>query len=226
MEPPIETTRLGRLLGRLRTFYGRLPAPPREPFTLFVWEVLSVHSMPRKRDAALDGLKRLRALTPDAMWRIAQAKLEAAVGLAGPYPEHRLQALRMGVELFRRSPELPSLIKGPVPAALKALKPLPRMGEGGAYRMLLFAADHPVLPVDAPVSRVARRLGYGEEAADFKRTARSVRQAVARELTPAAPEYRQAYLYLSHHGRSACTEADPHCSVCPLAADCPSARIN
>ena len=38
--------------------------PPRDPFTLFVWEVLSGHSTPRKRDAALASLKRARALTP------------------------------------------------------------------------------------------------------------------------------------------------------------------
>ena len=33
--------------------------------------------------------------------------------------------------------------------------------------MLLFAADHAILPVDARVNRVGRRLGYGEPAGDF-----------------------------------------------------------
>src|SRR5678809_1590934 len=95
------------------------------------------------------------------------------------------------------------------------------MGEGGAYRMLLFAADHPVLPVDARVSRTARRLGYGEPHANFKRTARSIRQALASELPATAAAYRQAYLYLAHHGASTCTETDPHCGVCPLLSECP-----
>ena len=49
-------SRLEKLLVRLQTFYGALPAPPRDPFILFVWEVLSVHSTPRKRDAALAAL--------------------------------------------------------------------------------------------------------------------------------------------------------------------------
>ena len=95
------------LIDALRTFYGALPLPPRDPFTFFVWEVLSVHSTPRKRDAALAALKRIRALTPDAMWRAPQKKLEQSLQLAGPYLENRLQALRTGVELFRRSPDLP-----------------------------------------------------------------------------------------------------------------------
>ena len=56
------------------------------------------------------------------------------------------------------------------------------MGEGGAYRMLLFAAGHAVLPVDARVSRVARRLGYGDTGADFAKTARAIRSAVSAEL--------------------------------------------
>ena len=214
-------SRIEHVLAKLQAFYGKLPTPPRDPFMIFVWEVLSVHAAPGKRAAAIAALKRIRALTPDAMWRAPQARLEASVALAGPYLEQRLQALRTGVDLFRRAPDLPAAIKGPVPAALKALKPFPRMGEGGAYRMLLFAADQPVLPVDARVSRTARRLGYGEQHADFKRSARSIRQALASELPATAVAYRQAYLYLAHHGASTCTEADPHCGVCPLLSDCP-----
>ena len=105
------------LLDQLETFYGVLPKPPRDPFTLFVWEVLSVHATPRRRDAALAALKRIRALTPDAMWRAPQKKLEDAVALAGPYADHRLRALKRGVDIFRRTPDLPAMIKGPATAA-------------------------------------------------------------------------------------------------------------
>src|SRR3954471_7563130 len=167
---------------------------------LFVWEVLSAHATPRKRDAALAALKRIPALTPDGMWRAPQKKLEQGVALAGPYLENRMQALRTGVELFRRSPDLAATIRGPLPAARRVLKPLPQLGETGAHRMLLFAADHVILPVDARVSRVGRRLGYGAADGDFKKQARSVQDALTRELTPSADVYRRAFLYLSHHG--------------------------
>jgi endonuclease III len=216
--------RLDTLLNALQKFYGVLPPPPRDPFTLFVWEVLTVHSTPRKRDAALAALKRIPALTPDAMWRAPQKKLEQSIGLAGPYLENRLSALRSGVELFRRSPKLPAIIRGPLPAARRALKPFPQLGEAGAHRMLLFAADQVILPVDARVSRVGRRLGYGEAAGDFKRQARSVQNAFTRELTASAEVYRRAFLYLSHHGAATCTESDPHCVVCPLLKDCPEGQ--
>jgi endonuclease-3 len=211
---------------RLQKFYGALSAPPRDPFTLFVWEVLSTHSTPRKRDAAMASLKRARALTPDAMWRAPQKKLEESVAIAGPYLEQRLKALRSGVDAFRRTPALPSIIRGPLTAARRALKGLPQMGEGGAYRMLLFAADHPVLPVDARVTRVVKRLGLIDASTqkDFAKTARAVRDAVAAALPAETDAYRRAFLYLNHHGAATCTEADPHCSVCPLRSDCPDGR--
>ena len=212
------------LLNALQKFYGVLAPTPRDPFTLFVWEVLSVHSTPRKRDAALAALKRIPAMTPDSMWRAPQKKLEAAARLAGPYTENRLQALRAGCDLFRRSPELPKIIRGPLPAARRALKPFPQLGETGAHRMLLFAADHAILPVDARINRVGRRLGYGEPAADFKKQSRSVQAALSAELPESIEAYRRAFVYLSHHGGATCTEADPHCSVCPLLKDCPEGQ--
>ena len=217
-------SRLEDQLSALQTFYGAVAMPPRDPFILFVWEVLSVHSTPRKRDAALAALKRIPALTPDSMWRAPQKRLEDSVKLAGPYTENRLTALRAGVELFRRSPKLPAVIRGPLAAARRALKPLPQLGEAGAHRMLLFAADHPILPVDARVSRVGRRLGYGEPGDDFRKTARSVQQVLTRQLPPDPEIFRHAFLYLFHHGGTTCTESDPHCSVCPLLDDCPEGQ--
>jgi len=191
---------------------------------LFVWEMLSWHATPRKRDAALTALKRIRALTPDAMWRAPQKKLEESVALAGPYLENRLNALRTGVDLFRRSPQLPKIIAGPLVAARRALKPFPQLGETGAHRILLFAADHPILPVDARINRVGRRLGYGQPAADFKKQARSVQEEMSAELPDSVEAYRRAFLYLSHHGAETCTDADPHCSVCPLREECPEGQ--
>src|SRR5581483_329637 len=36
---------LEAIVASLKRFYGPLPSPPRDPFALFVWEVLSVHSV-------------------------------------------------------------------------------------------------------------------------------------------------------------------------------------
>jgi endonuclease-3 len=219
---------LAQRVTHLEQFYGTLSAPPRDPFILFVWEVLSAHSSPRRADAALAALKRLRALTPDSMWKAPPARLEAAVRLAGPYLERRLQALRTGVEQFRRSPRLPAIIRGPLPAARRALKALPQLGQPGARRMLLFAADHAVVPIDAEVHRVMVRLGYGRtimsgvaDTAPTPKSVRVARAALTAEFGAGSAALRRAWLYLSHHGAATCTERDPHCSVCPLLEGCP-----
>jgi endonuclease-3 len=217
-------TRLETLLSRLRRFYGLLPAPSRDPFAIFLWEVLSMHTTPARRDAALGALKRIRVLTPDAMWRAPQKKLAEAVALAGPYQEQRLRALRTGVDLFRRSPKLPALIRGPLGTARRALRPFPQLGDASARRMLLFAADCCVLGVDMHVSRVGRRLGYGTGSDSSRKSTRSVQRALSRDLPHDAEGFRRASLYLSHHALATCIERDPHCHVCPLLQDCPEGQ--
>jgi len=217
-------SRLEGLLAELRRFYGLLPSPPRDPFRLFVWEVLSAQSTPLGRDRALAGLKRLHALTPDAIWRTPHKKLEDVVKLAGSHADARLHALRIGIDAFRRTPDLPAIVRGPLAPARRVLRGLPRMREGGAHRMLLFAAGHPVLPIDPSIGRVARRLGYGEQGETPSKTGRSVRAAVARELPASAETYRRAYLYLAHHGSTTCTEMQPHCTVCPVSEGCPDGQ--
>ena len=71
------------LLNRLRDFYGPLAAPPSEPFAVYVWEVLARGTTPVRRDASFAALKRLPALTPDALARAPRGKVEAAVAQAG-----------------------------------------------------------------------------------------------------------------------------------------------
>ena len=200
-------SRLERFVGHLREFYGLLPTPPADPFQLFVWEVLSHQSTPQQRNSAFTALKRNLALTPDSMSKVAPKKLEESVKLTGSYVEQRLRALKSAITVFQRHPNLPASIKGPVREAQEALSMLPQMSDGGADRMLLFAGDHLVFPLDAGVGRVVRRLGYDE--------------APESELQETLDDYRRACTYLTHHAVATCTDKDPHCTVCPLLTDCP-----
>jgi endonuclease-3 len=217
-------TRLARLVAALREFYGMLPAPPADAFTLFVWDALAARTTPFKRDAAMAALRRIPALTPDSLFHAPQGKLEAAVRVAGPYVEQRMQALRSGAEAFRRHVDLAAALNGPLPAARRALAGLPPLGEGEAHRMLLFAGNRCVLPMDPGTVRAGGRLGYGSAEGSHRRASRSVRRALTRELAPVIDAYREAATYLPHHAVATCVEREPHCGVCPLAPQCPSAR--
>ena len=211
---------LSTVVDALRQFYGRLPDPPNDPFAYFVWEVLAAESAPLKRDAAFLALKKIPALTPDAMHRAAPAKIATAVALAGPYRERRLDALMVGIERFRRKPDLPRTTRGPLSAARRALRPIPALGISGAWRLLLFAGNHPILPVDVKVERVASRIGYAAPIADPRLRSRKIRKILAGELQGDLETIRRTFLYLSHHGSVTCLEREPHCGVCPLARDC------
>jgi len=205
-----ELSRLERLVGELKQFYGLLPAPPSDAFALFVWDTLAFKTTPQKRDLAFAALKRGHALTPDAMAKAAPKTVEDGVKLAGPYFEQRLRAIRTGIAVFQRTPDLPSRLSAPLPVAQEAASVLPQTHDGGAERMLLFAGTHRVLPMDAGTARVVNRLGY-DGAPDA-------------ELPHSLDLYRRVSLYLSHHAIATCTDADPHCTVCPLLHDCPAGQ--
>jgi endonuclease III len=196
------------LMDRLERFYGPLPQPPDDPFALYVWEVLGIHTTPSRRDAAVGALKRIPALTPDSMGRAAHGKLEYAVALAGPYRDERLRALAAGADVFRRHRDLPKRLRADIATATEALHLLPHLRTVSGQWLLLFGGRHPVLPDDANLVRVVARLGSGAN-------------EVSQELRGVLTALQRAALYLSHHGRATCLESDPLCRVCPLRSDCP-----
>ena len=213
------------LVASLERFYGPLPAPPANPFRCFVWEAVGTKTTPVRRDTAYSALRRIPALTPDAMFRAPRAKLVAAVALAGPYQEQRISALLSGVAQFRRHPDLPSVIQGPVRDARRAIQPLPRLADASVARFLLFGGNHAVMPVDRDLARLAVRLGLGTGTGTLDAAAAMarVRHAIQRALPPDPAVFKRASLYLGHHAVQTCTD-DPHCVVCPLNEQCPSAR--
>ena len=196
------------LMDRLERFYGPLPMPPEDPFALYVWEVLGVRTTPGRRDAAMSALRRIPALTPDSMAKAARAKLEKAIALAGPYREERLRALTSGVDVFKRNRDLPARLRGDIDAAREALALLPHLTAISAQWLLLFAGRHPVFPEDPHVKRVFARLETDPDVA-------------TEQLGGVLTAMQRATLYLAHHGRATCLEADPLCRVCPLRSRCP-----
>jgi endonuclease III len=231
------TGRLLALVERLRAFYGALPTPPSHPFGLYIWEVLSIATTPARRDAAFNALKRMPALTPDAIARLPQAKIEAAVAHAGAMKDERVRALRAGADAFRRTPAIVEGLAGSLRQAVKSTRMIPHLGRASALRMILFSTTTPVLPLDEHAFRVAQRLGYGRRAdlkvapheesaaADLQvgpttRGLRITRQALVAEAGHDVETLRTLAQYFTHHGVATCTEAAPHCTVCPLAPDC------
>ena len=92
---------------------------------------------------------------------------------------------------FRRRPDLAKALAGSVLAARRALRNLPQVGAPGRGRMLLFAGDAPVIPVDPVTARVTVRLGLCDVGS--RRAARVAAGAArARRHRPAGRSRRDA----------------------------------
>lgn len=206
---------------QLHAFYGAVPAPPKDLFAFFVWEVLSRDVLPARRDLAWQALHRIPALTPDAMFRAAPKKLVEAVALIGSARDERLDLLRKGVAELRRYREIATRVERPqsMRDALRALQRVTPLDRPARHRALLFVAGFRMMPVDRGIARVAVRLGLTSS----ERAGRT-RRALAALLPADLDAYRAAAVYLGHHASHACAAVAPHCHVCPLRLECPSAR--
>ena len=213
MGPGIDAS---EVVGRLARFYGPLPHPPEDAFALYVWEVLGTRAVAGRRDSAFQALRRIPALTPDSIKKVPRPKLEAIVRQCGPFSDERVAALETGADVFRRRRDIDGILHGPLRRAWLTARDLPHLGTSGAQRMLLYAGAHPVVPVDAPLMRLAARLGFVREAVNPRRMSREVRRTLAAWLPPDRAARQRGVQYLAHHAQSTCLEVEPHCAVCPL----------
>lgn len=210
------------MIAALRQFYGLQPTPPADLFQFLVWEILSENALPARRDLAWQALRRISALTPDAMFRAPAKALLHAVGISGPNPEDKVERIRATVGEFKRHrQELDAAIlrRGSTLRAGRALKRLTHVPPAMRARAHLFVLDSPVLPIDDDITRVASRLmGLPQN-----RTRAVSRRWLSRELPREPGALRDAVVYLRHHARHTCVKVAPHCGVCPLRVQCPSA---
>ena len=209
----------------LREFYGLQPTPPGDLFQFCVWEILSEHALPARRDLAWQALKRIPALTPDAMFRAPAKALLEAVGLAGPHRDEKVEHLRATVGEFRRHRdelERDSLRRGSRFSAGRALRRLAHLDRAIRRRAHLFVLDAGVLPMDADIHRVVGRLMGATQHRNRARSRRWLSERLSQDLHAR----REAVVYLRHHAQHTCVKAAPHCGVCPLRTQCAYQRIN
>ena len=206
------------VLAALGDFYGPQAAPPHDLFGFAVWEVLSARTLPSRRDIAWLALKRLPALTPDAMFRASKSDLQGALAIL-PARDERIDGLRAASGHLRRHRGLDQVVAGPLRRAVRALAEVPAISDAARVRALLFVGGHPVAPADEAVTRVLTRL-HGLQAPRPIALRRLARARLSTECARQLELLRLATVVLAHHGEHACAETAPHCRVCPLAPRC------
>jgi endonuclease-3 len=179
----------------------------RTPFELLVVTVLSAQTTDRRVNAVSPTLF---AAYPDAkaMASAPREELERIVGPLGFFRAKTDALLKLSAALVER-------FGGDVPASLDDLVTLPGVGRKTANVVLGNAFGIPGITVDTHVGRLARRLGWSEEADPVK---------VEHEVGALFP--RKDWTMLSHHliwhGRRVCHAKKPACGACTVARWCPS----
>ncbi len=196
----------------LRALAGRYPDVRCEldfttPFELLLATVLSAQSTDRRVNAVTPELFR-RYPDPAGLAAADRAALEELIKPTGFFRQKTTTLIGIGQALCER-------FDGEVPASLDALVTLPGVGRKTANVVLGEAFGVPGITVDTHVARLARRLGWTQEA-DPVRIEQDLMQLWARK------DWTLDSQLVIWHGRRICHARRPACGACPAARWCPA----
>jgi A/G-specific adenine glycosylase len=153
------------------------------------------------------------------------ARFPTLVSLASA-PEQNVLALWSGLGYYRRARMLhkaaifvANQLDGKLPTRSEELRMLPGIGAYTAAAISSIAHGEPVAVVDGNVERVLCRLeGWASSGRDGAVLKRKVEALASQLVDPAHPgDFNQALMEL---GATVCVPRNPHCALCPVAADC------
>jgi endonuclease III len=148
----------------------------------------------------------------DAVLRARQSTIERILQPIGLYEQRatRLRTILKRIRVDRGACSLDFLASMPDAEAESYLTSLPGVGKKVARCVLMYSLGRDVLPVDAHVLRVAKRLHLLEDDVSWGHAHDAIHEAVP-------PAYRYAlHVNLVRHGRAVCRARSPKCSDCGL----------
>jgi endonuclease-3 len=223
VEAPLPLKTVVRKLARRYGVLEKVPASG--AFELILWENVAYLADDGQRGKALALLKKSVGTTPAAVLKAPAAALRAVARhgiLAARFAEKLREAARIAVDEY--DGDLDRVVAGPVPAAKKALRRFPGIGNPGAEKILLFLRRHPSLAAESNGLRVLTRLGLCRDEKSYAATYAAACDVAARELGNDVDVLLTAHRLLRRHGQELCTRSAPRCEACPLREDCRFAR--
>ncbi len=202
-----------KVLMRLKRVVGRWDAPVvtlvartgQGPFRVLISCLLSLRTKDETTAVAVERLFR-RAVTPDAILAIPLKELERLIYPVGFY---RVKA-RVLHHVCR---QILGTFGGQVPDTLEGLLELKGVGRKTANLVLSQGWGKDGICVDVHVHRITNRLGY------VRTKSPDDTEMVLRRKLPVR-YWRTINQILVAFGQNHCRPVSPHCSKCPVAADC------
>ena len=219
-----KANRFTAIVKKLEKFYGR-PKPPAvtDPLEIILFENVAYLADDDRRAAAFATLKKKIGTRPAQILKASLGQLEEITRMGGVAPEVRAQRLRQIAELahYIFKDDLDGELKKPLPAAKKALKQFPSVGDPGAEKILMLTRSHPVLALESNGLRVLLRIGFAEEKKSYSASYRDVQKALAGLLPSGYDALIAAHQLLRQHGQELCKRTRPLCEAgCPVTAEC------
>jgi endonuclease III len=218
---PARPPALAAVLRALKKHYGvPEPLPTKDPFELILWENVAYLAPPARRLAAFAMLRREVGLSPGKIFQASRPALERVTAhgiLKARFANKLRECARIAIEDF--AADLGEVLREPLPAAKKALRRFPGIGEPGADKILLFAGVQNTLAPDSNALRALVRLGLIAEDRSYARMYAASRSVAAKPALK-MPDTQQAHLLLKIHGQTLCKRSAPRCGACPLATRC------
>jgi endonuclease III len=181
------------------------------PFQLLVATILSAQCTDQQVNRVTPALFQ-RFPDAAALAKAPLAELELAIHATGFYRNKARNLLGMAAALVTQH-------GGEVPQSMQELVALPGVGRKTANVVLGNAFGVPGMVVDTHVKRVSFRLGW---------TCHTDPVKIERDLCALLPStvWTDAGHLLIEHGRAICKAPIPHCSSCPLLAECPRLGVS
>jgi endonuclease III len=227
--PPRQTSErppaFAHVISALRRLYGK-PRPPAvtDPLEIILFENIAYLADDERREKAFQALKTRVGLSPAKILAAPRSVLRE-IASNGIVPDQTVAKIRsiaaIAVEEFGGS--LASVTRLPIPAAKKALRKFPSIGDPGAEKVLLFSRSAPILALESNGLRVLLRLGFGTEDKNYARSYRSAQAAVDAQLKTDCDWLIEVHQLLRRHGQELCRRSHPSCEICPLRPLCPYA---
>jgi endonuclease III len=211
--------RLCEIERRLRAAYGQpRHYNPSDPLDDLVFLVLSRMTQEVKYLRTYQAVRREMptwGVVMDAPVDDLEELLQDA-GLA-PTKSRQIQAILKEIEARERVLDL-SRLRGLSDDEVEAyLASLPGVARKTARCVMLYALDRQACPVDTHVWRIMRRLGVAPDKPWSESDARSLEEAIPKNLRSSL------HVTLIAHGRTICRARYPICRECALLTLCPSA---
>jgi endonuclease-3 related protein len=187
--------------------------PARTPFEMIVGAILTQNTAWTNVERAIANLRRERLLTPVALERVPQRRLERLIRSSG-YFRQKARKLKAFVQFLRREfgASLARMFRTPTPELRERLLAVHGIGRETADSILLYAGGHGVFVVDAYTKRILARHGLAREKAAYE----EVRSLFESSLPADITIYNEFHGLIVNVGKNWCRTQKPRCEECPL----------